>query len=339
MIRIVYHSYPYTPVRLSLILSLNGIPLVSSAGFMRLYKTLISSIGRNKSGRVGYRRKMTTSASAQRIFQQKLDPLTGNTEWVVIDEGEEGGGWEDSRSPLLAKTSYLDMLNDTRRNRAYYEAIKKTITKPCHVLDIGAGTGLLSMMAARTMEQLESTSSADFRGVVTACESYLPMVKLMRRVLRINDMGRKIHVINKRIVYHSYPYTPVRLSLILSLNGIPLVSSAGFMRLYKTLISSIGRNQSGRVGYRRKMTSSASARRLFQQKLDPLTGNTEWVVIDEGEEGGGWEDSRSPLLAKTSYLDMLNDTRRNRAYYEAIKKKITKPCHVLDIGYEMMMLH
>ncbi|CAM9002430.1 unnamed protein product [Rhodiola kirilowii] len=143
-----------------------------------------------------------SSASAQGLmFQQRLDPLTGNSEWVVIVEEEEGdgGSWEEeSKSPLLAKTSYLDMLNDTRRNRAYYEAIKKTITKPCHVLDIGAGTGLLSMMAARTMEQLESTSSDDLPGVVTACESYLPMVKLMRRVLRLNGMERKIHIINKR---------------------------------------------------------------------------------------------------------------------------------------------
>ncbi|CAM8980325.1 unnamed protein product [Rhodiola kirilowii] len=144
-----------------------------------------------------------SSASAQGLmFQQRLDPLTGNSEWVVIVEEEEegdGGSWEEeSKSPLLAKTSYLDMLNDTRRNRAYYEAIKKTITKPCHVLDIGAGTGLLSMMTARTMEQLESTSSDDLPGVVTACESYLPMVKLMRRVLRLNGMERKIHIINKR---------------------------------------------------------------------------------------------------------------------------------------------
>ncbi|XWS49105.1 hypothetical protein CRYUN_Cryun13aG0135200 [Craigia yunnanensis] len=69
------------------------------------------------------------------------------------------------------------MLNDSYRNKAFRLAIDKTVTKPCHVLDIGAGTGLLSMMAARAM---------GLNGMVTACESYLPMAKLMRKVLHLN---------------------------------------------------------------------------------------------------------------------------------------------------------
>ncbi|GKV50153.1 hypothetical protein SLEP1_g56866 [Rubroshorea leprosula] len=76
-----------------------------------------------------------SSESAQRVFQLRLDPLTGNSEWVVIDENEEGP--ESFKEPLLATTSYLDMLNDSSRNRAYRLAIEKTVTKPCHVLDIG----------------------------------------------------------------------------------------------------------------------------------------------------------------------------------------------------------
>ncbi|CAN1185903.1 Protein arginine N-methyltransferase 1.6 [Linum perenne] len=128
-----------------------------------------------------------SSDSTQCVFQLKLDPLTGDSEWVVIDDG----GGEDlgnSNSSLLATTSYLDMLNDSARNHAYREAIDKTLTKPCHVLDIGAGTGLLSMMAARAMGG----------GKVTSCESYLPMAKLMRKVLHVNGMGKEIKLINKR---------------------------------------------------------------------------------------------------------------------------------------------
>lgn len=45
------------------------------------------------------------------------------------------------------------------------------------------------MMAAQAMNG---------EGVVTACESYLPMVKLMKKVLRVNGMERRIRVINKR---------------------------------------------------------------------------------------------------------------------------------------------
>ncbi|XP_022154833.1 protein arginine N-methyltransferase 1.6 isoform X2 [Momordica charantia] len=57
-----------------------------------------------------------------------------------------------------------------------------------------AGTGLLSMMAARAMNSVVG----DSKRMVTACESYLPMVKLMRKVLRLNGMERKVKVINKR---------------------------------------------------------------------------------------------------------------------------------------------
>ena len=61
-----------------------------------------------------------------------------------------------------------------------------------------AGTGLLSMMAARAMGSGDSVACPRTEGMVTACESYLPMVKLMRKVLHLNGMGRKINVINKR---------------------------------------------------------------------------------------------------------------------------------------------
>ncbi|KAJ7944747.1 Protein arginine N-methyltransferase [Quillaja saponaria] len=136
--------------------------------------------------------------TTQRVFQLKLDPLTGNSEWVVIEEEEEEGFSQNYQKPLLATTSYLDMLNDSRRNRAFREAIDKTITKPCHVLDIGAGTGLLSMMAARAMGSGDSTRDTGSKGIITACESYLPMAKLMKKVLRLNGMERKINVIIKR---------------------------------------------------------------------------------------------------------------------------------------------
>lgn len=82
----------------------------------------------------------------------------------------------------------------------------------------------------------------------------------------------------------------------------------------------------------RSMSSVSTApQRQFQLRVDPLTGNSEWVVIEEQESQ---EDMfPKPLLATTSYLDMLNDSPRNRAYCDAINKTVTKPCHVLDIGY------
>ncbi|CAB4310004.1 unnamed protein product [Prunus armeniaca] len=134
-----------------------------------------------------------SSQSAQRAFQLRVNPITGNSEWVVIEEDEPeeqtfNGG---SQNALLVTTSYLDMLNDSHRNRAFREAIDKTISTPCHVLDIGSGTGLLSMMAARAMGSMTCR-------MVTACESYLPMVKLMKKVVRLNGMENQIKLINKR---------------------------------------------------------------------------------------------------------------------------------------------
>lgn len=64
-------------------------------------------------------------------------------------------------------------------------------------LNCSAGTGLLSMMAARAMN-LNDLPGHSTRGMVTACESYLPMVKLMRKVVHVNGMGRNINIINKR---------------------------------------------------------------------------------------------------------------------------------------------
>lgn len=61
-----------------------------------------------------------------------------------------------------------------------------------------AGTGLLSMMAARAMSSSNETTCSTTKVMVTACESYLPMVKLMRKVLRANGMERKVRIINKR---------------------------------------------------------------------------------------------------------------------------------------------
>lgn len=54
------------------------------------------------------------------------------------------------------------------------------------------------MMAARAMSSGASTTCRSAQGMVTACESYLPMVKLMKKVLRLNGMENNIKVINKR---------------------------------------------------------------------------------------------------------------------------------------------
>ncbi|KAH9543332.1 hypothetical protein CY35_13G059400 [Sphagnum magellanicum] len=151
------------------------------------------------------------------ILQQRLDPLTGQSEWVVVasEEGAEDGGLGVSGvySEALAYTTYLDMLNDTARNRAYNLAIQKAVKGAHHVLDIGAGTGLLSMMAWRAICDHPKTMDAEGESsnpvqitcsnssvgtIITACESYLPMVRLAHKLLHANKVGSGVRLIHKR---------------------------------------------------------------------------------------------------------------------------------------------
>ncbi|XP_057829432.2 protein arginine N-methyltransferase 1.6 isoform X3 [Cryptomeria japonica] len=144
------------------------------------------------------KREAKMAATEQQAFQLKLNPLTGESEWVVMEKNPREQEDESLRD-IMAHTSYLDMLNDTDRNRAYDLAIRKTIRRPCHVLDIGAGSGLLSMMSLRAMREIVSSpENLPKEGLVTACDSYLPMVKVAQKVLQLNGMDDGIHLIHKR---------------------------------------------------------------------------------------------------------------------------------------------
>ena len=50
---------------------------------------------------------------------------------------------------LQMPTYHVPMLNDETRNEAYYQALKKVITPESIVVDVGSGSGLLSLMAAQ----------------------------------------------------------------------------------------------------------------------------------------------------------------------------------------------
>lgn len=59
----------------------------------------------------------------------------------------------------------------------------------CVCVYCSGGTGLLAMMAAKAMGR---------SGSVSCCESYLPMFKLLRRVLRANGFQSRVALFNKR---------------------------------------------------------------------------------------------------------------------------------------------
>jgi type II protein arginine methyltransferase len=79
---------------------------------------------------------------------------------------------------------HRNMLADARRNQAYRRAIEGTGLAGKKVLDIGAGSGLLAMMAAR--------AGASF---VHACEANEALATTARAIVAANGLGDRIEII------------------------------------------------------------------------------------------------------------------------------------------------
>lgn len=83
---------------------------------------------------------------------------------------------------------YVPMLGDSERNDAYRSAIATALAeKPSHtVLDIGAGCGLLSMMAAASGAKR-----------VIGCETHPAICDAGREIVALNGFAQQIELINK----------------------------------------------------------------------------------------------------------------------------------------------
>jgi type II protein arginine methyltransferase len=79
------------------------------------------------------------------------------------------------------------MLRDERRNDAFERVIQRAVRPDRRVLDIGTGSGLLAMMAAR----------AGARSVV-ACEAHGALAVTARKIVAANGYGDVIEVLTRR---------------------------------------------------------------------------------------------------------------------------------------------
>ncbi|XP_071086920.1 protein arginine N-methyltransferase 7-like [Haliotis cracherodii] len=131
-------------------------------------------------------KSLSRFVSKMSTFVSHANPVTGKMDWIIQDENYD-------YHQEIARSAYADMLHDTERNQKYYDALKIAIKmlhdrgEKAHVLDIGTGTGLLSMMAA--------SAGADS---VTACEAFKPMAKCAKKIMQKNKLGDKISLIPKR---------------------------------------------------------------------------------------------------------------------------------------------
>ncbi|NWQ62795.1 ANM7 methyltransferase, partial [Neopipo cinnamomea] len=120
-----------------------------------------------------------------KTFCGRANPTTGAMEW--LEEAEDYDYHQE-----IARSRYADMLHDKDRNVKYYQGIRAAVSRvkgrgeKAIVLDIGTGTGLLSMMAA--------AAGADF---CYAVEVFRPMANAAVKIVEKNGFSDKIKVINK----------------------------------------------------------------------------------------------------------------------------------------------
>lgn len=86
----------------------------------------------------------------------------------------------------MVPTWHLPMMNETERNTAYYLGLKSAITSDPLVFEIGAGSGLLSMMAAKLGARR-----------VVACEAVSLIAETAERIVAQNELQAVVSVLPK----------------------------------------------------------------------------------------------------------------------------------------------
>ena len=82
---------------------------------------------------------------------------------------------------------HVPMMNEQHRNQAYYDALKAVVTPESTVFEIGTGSGLLAMMAAKLGAKQ-----------VTTCETVPLIAETAQQIIKDNHFEKTINVIAKK---------------------------------------------------------------------------------------------------------------------------------------------
>lgn len=114
------------------------------------------------------------------------------------------------------------MINDIPRTSAYRDAIMQNceLFKDKIILDVGAGTGILSIFAARAgAKQVYAVECSDTAG-------------LAKKIIKENGMGHKITIVNKKIEECQFDVDIPEVDIIIS-------EWMGFCLLYEGMLDSV----------------------------------------------------------------------------------------------------
>lgn len=131
--------------------------------------------GRKLAGLAGLARKIG--------LRGRVYPLASAARHRAPDDVEVGARAQQLIGQSVPRW-HFDMLRDEARNAAFDAAIRRAVTPGTHVLDIGAGSGLLSLMAARAGA-----------GRVVACEENPAIADVARAIVAANGQADRIRVV------------------------------------------------------------------------------------------------------------------------------------------------
>jgi len=123
----------------------------------------------------------------QATTEQQLDSIERYEETLAAGLPSESAPIAINRAyRRLIPRWHFAMLNDERRNAAFRAALQAVVRPEHVVLDVGTGTGLLAMMAARAGAR-----------VVVSCEAIAPIAHMARRIVDANGLGGRVDVVAK----------------------------------------------------------------------------------------------------------------------------------------------